>query len=95
MKYISIILLILSLLLSTSVYAGDSKPAYLVVATMTSTGQSMFIFSYHEVDNIELCKELVNNSRTYISKGGDAEGAVIIYCAPSPAKAWEYSDMHN
>jgi hypothetical protein len=70
------------------------EPAYLVVATMTSTGKSYFTFNYHKVDNIKLCMELANNARLEgIPQGGDAEAAVVIYCAPTKAKVWSYEEM--
>lgn len=72
------------------------QPAYLVVATLTNTGASYFTFNYHKVDNIELCLELVGSARLEgIPHGGDAEAAVVIYCAPTKTKIWGHEEMYD
>jgi hypothetical protein len=72
------------------------QPAYLVVATLTNTGATYFTFNYHKVNNIELCLELVGSARLEgVPQGGDAEAAVVIYCAPTKAKIWDYEEMSD
>ncbi len=69
--------------------ADGSKSVYLVVMTLTSTGDTEFIFNYHEVPTMDKCFDLVKNSKIGIPQGGDAEAAVVIYCTPTPAKIWK------
>jgi len=76
-------------------HTAESDPAYLVVMTMTNTGQNNFVFNYHEIPNMAECFDIVKNSNVNIPSGGDAEGAVTIYCAPTRAKAWEYGEMRE
>ena len=91
-KLILVLTLILCLAISVSSYAAG---AYLVVATLTNTGNTSFDFNYHKVDSLNTCMALVENAKIAIPNGGDAEAAVIIYCAPTPAKAWEYKEMRR
>jgi hypothetical protein len=71
------------------------KPAFLVVMTLTSTGQSVFNFNYHEVDSLEMCFEMVERSRVEIPKDGDAEAAVVLYCSTDKVKRWDYKKMES
>jgi len=75
----------------------DAPPsiAYLVIMTLSSTGQTYFHFSYHEVPDMSKCFELVKNSHIEIPSAGDAEAVVVMYCAPTRAKAWGYKEMRE
>jgi hypothetical protein len=71
----------------------SKSPAYLVVMTLPSTGQSYFNFNYHKVSDLETCYDLIEHSRIEIPTGGDAEAVVTMYCVPSKAKIWTYKEM--
>jgi hypothetical protein len=85
-------------LMATPLLAEQPRqgPAYLVVVTLTNTAASRFTFNYHKVNNIKLCMELADNARLEgVPHGGDAEAAVVVYCAPSRAKIWSYKGMSD
>ena len=80
MKKLITILLLLALLLTPT--AAMAK-VYLVVATLANTGVSSFTFDYHEVEEMDLCLQLVDNAKIGVAQGGDAEASVVIYCTPN------------
>jgi hypothetical protein len=87
-----IIALLISLVLAVTPAAAGSA-VYLVVMSTTNTGNAKFHFFYHEVENLETCQNLIKSSKLAIPHGGDAEAAVVLYCAPSKVKVWEYEEM--
>ena len=87
-KLIITIVCIMLTLACASAYAENSqgffhhndKKAYLVVMALTNTGASSFHFYFHEVENLDVCFDMVKNSKIAIPQGGDAEAAVAMYC---------------
>ena len=95
-RLVLLMVLILACMVSYSHAAGDfEQPVYLVVMTMTSTGDSEFTFNYHKVLGMSACFNIVNNSRVSIPTAGDAEAAVALYCAPTKAKVWDFGEMRK
>ena len=61
-------------------------PAYLVVMSTTTTGNSQFTYIYHKVSDLLTCYDMVENSRVDIAQGGDTEAAVAMYCVIKKGK---------
>ena len=61
-----------------------AETVFLVIMTLTSTG-GHWQFNYHEMPSMEECKECLKDTRAWISQGGDAEAAVVMYCAKGKA----------
>jgi len=80
---------------TNATFSTPPEPVYLVVMTLSNTGQFYFHFNYHEVPNMSKCFELVKNSHIKMPSGGDAEAVVVMYCAPTRAKVWEYKEMRE
>lgn len=66
-----------------------AEVVYLVVLTLSSTGDQ-WQWNYHEMPSIMECRECIEKSKAYLPEGGDAEAAVVMYCAKNKAKRQSY-----
>lgn len=65
---------------------------FLIILTLTNTGNSTFEHSYHTMPDLETCLEVVNNAKINVATGGDTEAAVVMYCAFDKAKRLDYHE---
>lgn len=60
-----------------------TSAAFLIVATLASTSASWQFMPYPFPGGLDACNKAVAASKTDIAKGGDAEGAIAIFCSES------------
>ncbi len=53
---------------------------FLIVLTLSATNKD-FDVTYHEMPSWEQCMAAANGSKAYYPTSGDAEAAVVFYCA--------------
>lgn len=58
---------------------------FLIVLTLNSTGDQ-WQWNYHKMPSMEICQECVEKAKINLPEGGDAEAAVVLYCAKDKAR---------
>ena len=64
---------------------GVTEAVFFIMLTLSSTGDNWRV-RYTIMPDMEACQECLKTARINIPTGGDAEAAVIIYCAKNKPK---------
>ena len=64
---------------------GIPEVVFFIILTLSSTGDN-WRSRYTVMPNMEACQECLKTARINIPTGGDAEAAVVMYCAKNKPK---------